>query len=202
MNRRSFIQSTLLGATAATALATPIFAADPWVNDLNKYFNDLRTAFATFSQTDPNGRKTSGRFYLQKPGKMRFEYDDPKYPLTVSDGNTLAIFDPKSNTGPQTYPQNITPVSLLARDNVDLTGTKFVKKITKKGNEGLISLYDPANAQYGELILRVDIAKRALLGWQAVDQAGGRTTISLSNLSQSVAMNPNLFNIVKIKNSR
>ena len=199
MERRDFI--TLLGASAATAVAAPSLSAEAWVGKLNAYFNSVKTAFAPFTQTNPNGSKVTGRFYLSKPGKMRFEYDDPKQPMLVADGAVMAVFDKKSNMGPQKYPQINNPLSLLAKSNLDLTGTKYVRKISQSPSTGeaLITVADPSKSQYGSLILRVNMKESKLKGWQAIDKGGNRTTISLHDFHTGVAMNPDLFNIVKLQ---
>ncbi len=193
-----------MAASTACAVAAPSLGAEAWIVNLNNYFNSIKTAFAPFTQTNPNGSKVSGRFYLSKPGKMRFEYDDPKQPLVVADGSVLAVFDPKTNMGPSKYPQVNNPLTLLAKNNLDLTGTKFVRKIEKSPSTGeaLITIADPAKAQYGSLILRVNTSQNKIKGWQAIDKAGNRTTVALNDFHAGVAMNPDLFNIVKIQNSQ
>lgn len=200
MERRHFLLTGAAGLIFAKATAS--VAAEPWVADMNTYLNSVKTAFAPFSQVDASGRKASGRFYLQKPGKMRFEYDQKEFPLTVTDGTAIAIFDPKSNAGPQTYPQNTTPVSLISKSNIDLMNTKFVTRMEKNGNEGLITMVDPARPKVGSLILRVDLKNPTIKGWQAIDQAGNKTTVTFPEFHTGVAMNPSLFDIVKIKNSK
>lgn len=200
MDRRNFIVAGAAGLIFSKA--TVSVATEPWVQSINNYLNSVQTAFAPFTQVDPNGQQATGRFYLQKPGKMRFEYDSDQFPLTVSDGTAIAIFDPRSNDGPQTYPQNSTPVSLISRSDVDLMSNRFVTRIEKNGDDGLITLVDPGRAQYGSLILRVGISNPTVKGWQAIDQAGGRTTVTMSQFNVGVAMNSNLFNIVQIRNSR
>ncbi len=200
MDRRNFIVAGLAGL--AFSRASSSVAAEAWVQSINNYMNSVKSAFAPFSQVDASGKSASGRFYLQKPGKMRFEYDQKDFPLTVSDGTSIAIFDNKSNTGPQIYPQNMTPVSLISKSNVDLTRSKFVTKIAKQGNEALITMADPAHPNYGSITVRYSISNPTIKGWQAVDQSGNRTTVTLQSFNTDVAMNPSLFNIVKIKNSR
>lgn len=192
-----------MAASTACAVAAPSLSAEAWIENLNRYFNSVKTAFAPFTQTNPNGSKVSGRFYLSKPGKMRFEYDDPKQPLLVADGSILAIFDPKTNLGPSKYPQINNPLTLLAKSNLDLTSTKFVRRIERgaSSNEALITIADPAKAQYGSLILRVNMKENAIKGWQAIDKGGNRTTIALNAFHAGVAMNPDLFNILKIQRS-
>lgn len=193
MERRNF----LLTATAGLFMsqATGLFAAEAWVTELNTYMNSIKTAFAPFSETGPSGKKASGKFYLQKPGKMRFEYDQKDRAMVIADGTTIAILDPKSNSQNQKYPQNQTPVSMISKANVDLMSSPFIKKLEKNGNEALITMVDPKRPNIGTLIVRVDMASRTIKGWQSIDQSGGKTTISFPEFHEGVAMNAGWFNI-------
>lgn len=196
MKRRSLIINSL----AFSALAgMKVNAAEAWVNSINQYFNSIDSAYALFTQYEGSGKTSKGRFFLDKPGKMRFEYDAPNPALVVADGTALAIFDKKSNTGPQTYPQNSTPLSILAKSNVDLTSNKFVRQFKKSGGEGFVLVQDPARPNIGTLELRFRISPGKLLGWKSTDQSGTVTTVELSELHTGLAIAPDLFNIVKIK---
>ncbi len=181
-------------ASSALAVAAPSTSAEAWVQTLNQQFNAIKTAYAPFTQTNPNGSTVSGRWFLSKPGKMRFEYDDPNQPMMIANGQQIAVFDNKSNTGPKKYPQLDSPLSLLARNNLDLMGTHYVQKIQKTGNnEALVTVTDPNRAQYGSLIIRTNLSSGALLGWQSVDRAGNKTTITLRDFRSGIAMNEDLF---------
>lgn len=199
MDRRNFLYLTT--AIIGSSLCTGAFAAEAWIENLNSAFNSVRTAYAPFVQTNPNGARIKGRFYMYKPGKMRFEYDDKRYPLTVADGKILAIFDQKSRLGPQKYPQGSTPVSLLARTDISLTDSQFVRKINQNASNGeaLITLADPKNPQYGQIIIRYSTRDNQLKGWESIDRSGARTQVELESWNTGLELNPALFDIVKIE---
>src|SRR5690242_10455420 len=44
---------------------------------VSAYLSSLQTLVGQFVQVGPDGTKTKGDFYIQKPGKVRFEYDPP-----------------------------------------------------------------------------------------------------------------------------
>ena len=54
------------------------------------YLNSISTLNARFQQVDSNNKRASGRIYIQKPGKLRFEYDPPTPVLIVANGRHLA----------------------------------------------------------------------------------------------------------------
>src|SRR6267378_647557 len=65
---------------------------------VNNYFNSVTTLVGKFVQVGPDGNKTEGLFYMQKPGKIRFEYDPPSPIELISDGDTVAVRDRKLAT--------------------------------------------------------------------------------------------------------
>src|SRR6185436_19547556 len=146
MNRRS-----LLLAVPALALAAALPAAAQSVNvtAINAYLTALRSAQGTFRQTNPNGSVQTGRFYLQKPGKIRFEYDTPKGAMVIADGSWVGVFDPKSNRNPTRYPLNKTPLSLLLRDRLSLAEPGLVLGATRDADGTAITVVDPRAPQEG-----------------------------------------------------
>src|SRR5256884_4800478 len=72
---------------------------------VSSYLSSLQTLVGNFVQVGPDGSKTKGDFYIQKPGKVRFEYDDPSPIAIIADGSSLAERAPKVST------QDIAPLS-------------------------------------------------------------------------------------------
>ena len=80
------------GKTFATDVAgapVPLIVAKAQAARVSSYLSSLQTLVGNFVQVGPDGSKTKGDFYIQKPGKMRFEYDDPNPIAIVADGQTL-----------------------------------------------------------------------------------------------------------------
>src|ERR1051326_1487544 len=91
-------------------------------NDLDRLslsLNAIHSFKAEFVQNDPNGAVEQGEVYVQKPGKMRFEYRPPSALTVVSDGIDVAVFNKKLNTTDR-YPLSTTPLNLLLSDRVNL----------------------------------------------------------------------------------
>ena len=86
---------------------------------------------AASRQTNPDRSTQTGTFYLQKPGRIRFEYDKPKGAMVIADGAWVGVFDPKSNRNPTRYPLDKTPLSLLLRDRLSLTEPGLVLGATR-----------------------------------------------------------------------
>lgn len=193
MDRRNFL--TALAAFPALSLGGAVFAQNATVDGLNEYLTSLVSATARFQQDNADGTSSTGRFYLQKPGKLRFEYDPPHNSLIIADGQVLAIFDKKSRRGPQRYPQSDTPLSLLSRNDIDVTRSKFVRRIENEGALSKVTLFDPDNPNNG--VMRMDFSRKPveLKAFHTTDKSGLTTSIYLGELSQGQSLDSKLFNI-------
>ena len=72
-----------------------------------------------FVQIGADGRRASGNFYLQKPGKVRFEYDPPSPIDIIADGSSVVVRDRRLATQ-DLYPLSQTPLRFLLADRIDL----------------------------------------------------------------------------------
>src|SRR3977135_1839993 len=76
---------------------------------VSSYLSSLQTLVGNFVQVASDGSKTKGDFYIQKPGKLRFEYDAPSQIAIDADGSALAVRDKKLAT------QDVHPLSQTPR---------------------------------------------------------------------------------------
>ena len=98
---------------------------------ISAYLNAMRTAEGSFVQIAPNGETSDGRFYISRPGRIRFEYTPPNPTLVVSDGTWVAVFDLRT-CSQQTAPLSETPLDILLRDRVDLRKEGAVTGIERR----------------------------------------------------------------------
>lgn len=192
MNRR-----TLLAALAAQPLLAGAAAAQGVnVAAIDAYLRSLRVAEGQFRQTNPNGSVQTGRFYLAKPGRIRFEYDQPAGAMVIADGINVAVFDPKSNRVSSRYPLGRTPLSLLLRDNLSLTEPGMVLGATRDAGGVNITVVDPRAPNEGRLVLTFSENPVALTKWVVIPKTGQRTAVSVTGLrTGGAAPDRSLFNI-------
>jgi outer membrane lipoprotein-sorting protein len=193
MDRRFFIAA--LVAAPLVSFGSIASAQNVVVDELNAYLNSLQSATASFTQESADGSTATGTFYLQKPGKMRFEYDAPSPALLVADGNALAVFDKKSNRGPQRYPQSGTPLSLLTRSDIDIRRSKFVQQLEAGTTQMHLTLFDPAEPGNGSIKMIFDRNPMALVEWIIVDGSGLESVVRLGNMTTNISLNRALFSI-------
>lgn len=191
MHRRIFLQTT------AAALAATGLSADPIpLLRISDYFNDLETLEARFLQIAPDGARSSGTFYIRRPGRARFEYDPPQEALVMAGGGQLAIFDGKSNTGrPEQYPLRRTPLIVILEKTVDLSNAAAIVAHSGTPEATVVVAQDPENPGYGriELVFADDPVR--LVEWTTVDATGARTRVVLQSLRTGHAIPNRLFSI-------
>lgn len=174
----------LLVTGTAACLAGPALAAPVPLNALSQYLNGLRTAEADFTQINDDGTISTGRIYIQRPGRVRFEYSPPDETLVMAGGGQVAVFDGKSNTArPEQYPLSQTPLKIILEQNVDLAQRDMVVGHRQEGAKTIVVAQDPANPQYGRIELVFTADPIELRQWVIVDGQGARTTVVLGDLS-------------------
>jgi outer membrane lipoprotein-sorting protein len=162
---------------------------------VSNYLSSLQTLVGNFVQVGPDGSKTKGDFYIQKPGKVRFEYEAPSPIAIIADGSALAVRDRKLATQ-DIYPLSQTPLRFLLSDRIDLLKDTNVVNVT--ADELFISVtIEEKQALIGtsRLMLMVGAKDGQLKQWTVTDPQGYDTTIAVYNLDTSKKVDPGLFKI-------
>jgi outer membrane lipoprotein-sorting protein len=151
------------------------------------YLQALNGADGRFEQTDDRGRVVEGKWFLQRPGKMRFEYDPPSSLLVVSDGRQVKTWDPRLETF-NAYPLSETPLSLFLDKTIRFDRGVIITDI-KSNASGFTLRARSRNKTVGG---SVDLAFSqtgdgpvALRQWTIIDSQGKGTTVRLLSLSES-----------------
>lgn len=205
MNRRSFFRSLGMPFAAMaflTVLALPATAEKISLQELSRYMNALTTAEADFTQINADGSISTGRIFIQRPGRVRFEYAAPDRTLVLAGGGQVAIFDAKSNQPPEQYPLSRTPLSIILAANVDLGRAKMVVGHTVDGNTTRVRAQDPEHPEYGSIELVFTAGPTELRQWVIRDDAGGETTVILGEMKKGGALKASLFNITVATDQR
>lgn len=145
-----------------------------------------------FTQYGSDGTVSSGKVYLQRPGKLRFDYDPPNALLIVSDGVTLTQLDRKLETEDK-VPLSATPLNYFLRSNVNLANDTEVIGLTKDASEMRVTARDGSGEIDGTITMVFDARTLALKAWIIGDSFGSETRVQLSNLSYNGQLDPRLF---------
>lgn len=194
MNRRIFL-SLSTAALAAVAVSLPALAQPLSLAALSRYLNSFQTAEATFTQINPDESMATGRLYIHRPGRVRFEYDPPERNLVLAAAGSVNIFDARSNQGPTVYPLRRTPLNLILAANVDLTRERMVVRHYTEGPTTVVVAQDPAHPEYGSIRLVFSADPIELRQWIVTDDMGRETTVILGDMRTGVQVPPRLFNV-------
>lgn len=188
-------RTALLAPLFAAMLAFPAHAEKIGLGTLNTYLNGLTTVEAPFTQVNADGTISTGRLFIKRPGRVRFEYDPPDRSLVLAGGGQVAIFDAKSNQPPEQYPLSRTPLSLILDEKVDLARAKMVVGHVEQEATTRLAAQDPAHPEYGtiELVFTPDPVE--LRQWVITDDLGSQTTVILGEMKKGGDLPPSLFSI-------
>lgn len=165
------------------------------VDKVSGYLTGIRTLVGDFVQVGPDGSKTEGQIYLQKPGRVRFEYAPPSPIELVADGQSLVVRDRKLATQ-DLYPLGQTPLRFLLADRVDLLRDTNVVGVYSDNIFTTVVIEEKKTlGGTHKLMLMFGAQDLALKQWTVTDPQGFDTTVAVYNLDMTKRPDPSLFKI-------
>ncbi len=200
----------LLGVSAQIAAADPVAkpvapvapvelsgkAEDQAIKRADEFLSSAQTMVGDFVQTNStDGRQSEGKIYIQKPGKLRFEYANPATLEVIADGNKVAVNDRKMKTQ-ETYSIGNTPLKFLLQEKIDLKADTQILNVLQTPDEVMI-LVDDRTTFGGTSRIRLifDAQTFQLNRWQVRDPQGYETLVTLYNIDFQQKPDPKLFKI-------
>lgn len=153
-----------------------------------------KTARGDFAQTNPDGSVVTGNFALNRPGRMRFDYDEPTPVLIVSDGTTVAMEDTELETVDR-VPIGSTPLGLILSTELNIDEDIEVLSILQNSERIGIRVSDASGELEGTLTMVFDKVSYDLLGWLTVDGNSQTTVVDLMDVETNVRIDPRLFRL-------
>jgi outer membrane lipoprotein-sorting protein len=167
----------------------------------NRALNGVSAMQGRFVQVSPDGARAEGAFYMQRPGKLRFEYDPPSSLLIVSDGSVVALRDSALRTTDRT-PLRSTPLNLVLRSQVDLARDARIVRVSRQGEWTLVTARDRSGQTDGAITMHFFGDSNELRSWDVVDMTGARTRIALSDITRPASLDRALFRLEDMLDSR
>ena len=191
-----------LAAVAALAGALPVHAQSSLseadraaLNQAQSYLQGLTSAQGTFVETGAGGQRREGRFYLQRPGRMRFEYTTPSGLLVVADGSNVKRWDPRLEVFRQ-VPLSQTPLSTFLAREVRLDQGVTIERVTRMQSGAFaITARDARRPRDGQVILAFAGNPLRLQEWTITDAQGARTRTQLTTLQPAPGLAASLFRL-------
>ncbi len=177
-------QTVLQGAERAAALARA-----------NTALNSVSRLQARFEQASSGGGRASGVVYMQRPGRLRFEYDAPATLLIVSDGNVVYLRDTALRNTDRT-PLRSTPLNLILRQQINLERDARITRVATEGDRWIVvTARDRSGQTDGEITMFFEGPNAQLRAWDVTDATGARTRINLTNITQPANFSASLFRL-------
>jgi outer membrane lipoprotein-sorting protein len=168
---------------------------------ISLYLSSVQTMVGNFVQIGPDGQRTQGTFYIQKPGKVRFEYNPPTPIDIIADGSSVVVRDRNLATQ-DLYPLSQTPLRYLLADRIDLLRDTDVVSVTQDDTFVTVMVEEKQLVVgTSRLMVMFDAKDLALKQWTVTDPQGLDTTVAVYNLDATKKPDPNLFVINYTRNS-
>ncbi|GGB39639.1 outer-membrane lipoprotein carrier protein [Roseibium aquae] len=171
------------------------------LQDVNAYFNSVKTMHGDFVQFGPDGSQLEGKFYLARPGKVRFYYNPPARLDIIADGKSVSVKDRKLATQ-DIWPLNQTPLRFLLAENINLQTEAQVTDVLVEPDLITVVLTDQTTFNSGILTLIFDAKSYELKQWTVTDAQGYDTSVAVYNVTSNGPTNPDLFKIDYLANVR
>lgn len=186
------------GAAAADATAltlTPQDKAD--IERVETYLNGLKSLKAHFVQVAPNGAISEGTAWIERPGRLRFQYDPPSPFLLLASSGVLTFHDGSLHQD-SNIPLGRTPLGILLSDHVTLSGAVTVTGIHREPGQLQVTVVRTADPGDGSLTLTFSEQPLALRQWTVVDAQRRETHITLYDIKTGGTYDRQLFDQVTI----
>jgi outer membrane lipoprotein-sorting protein len=164
------------------------------LQEISVALSQVQTMNGEFVQFNPNGEQLQGKFYIARPGRVRFQYDPPATVRVVADGKSVLIFDKKLQTY-DIWPLSQTPLRLLLDSSLDLTTSERVTRVGVAPDLVEVELQDETRFSAGTLNLIFDRTSHELRQWTVTDQQGLQTMVALYNVESGQSLDDDLFDI-------
>lgn len=186
----------LLAGTGWDAHATLSERDQADVARAEAYINDIGTLKARFFQFTSTGEYAEGAFYIDRPGRMRIEYDPPVPVLIVADG-TFLVYNDTELGQVNRVPLLASPASVLLRENLRLEGDGLsVTSVERSASVVQITVAQTDDPLAGSIMLTFSEKPMALRKWTVTDAQGTVTDFALVDPRFGVQLDPALFRFV------
>jgi outer membrane lipoprotein-sorting protein len=165
------------------------------VERVNGYLSGVQALSGKFIQIGPDGSRTQGDFVISKPGRVRFEYDDPSPIELIADGSSVVVRDRRLATQ-DVYPLSQTPLRFLLSDRVDLAkDTHLVAVYADDVFVTVVAEEKSGIVGTSRLMIMFSAKDMQLKQWTVTDPQGYDTTVAVYNLDTSKRPDPAMFKI-------
>ncbi|ABR61879.1 outer membrane lipoprotein carrier protein LolA [Sinorhizobium medicae] len=187
---------TMFGSKHASAQASAV------AQRIADHFSSVKTMAGEFVQFGPRGEQTGGKFYIRRPGRIRFNYEAPSPMRVIADGKSVVIGNMKLKTW-DIYPLSKTPLNLLLSERIDLS-SKMVRDVKVEADLITIVLGDRSIFGDSTITMMFDPKSYNLRQWTITDAQRKDTSVMIFNVRTGIALDDKVFRIPydEVRNKR
>jgi len=158
------------------------------------YLDALTCDKGRFEQIDARGALTTGTFFLQRPGRARFDYDPPSGLVIASNGFKVTVVDRRLKTI-QGYPLAFTPLGLFLARNIRLDRGVVVTAVDRTVAGFSLTARDRRHPNQGSIEMTFTDDPIRLAGWTVTDSRGQSVQVRLAALTPATPQNGRFFEL-------
>lgn len=204
-SRRLVLSGSVMGLVAALlprlGRAAPLSAADDAdVARVVAYLNAIHTLQSHFQQIAGDGSDSSGIIYVERPGKLRLDYNPPVPIMILADGQGLYYWDKKLEQLTQSPVQD-TPAWFLLRPQISASGDISVTRLDRKPGFLQITMVETANPDLGSVTVTLSDRPLELRQWTVIDAQNRPVTVTLTDPRFNIPISPRQFDWIDPRTS-
>ncbi len=192
VNRRALIGSLLAIAAGPAAWAALPPEDRQIVARIEGWLQGITTLRARFTQLAPDGRMSTGRVFLQRPGRLRFDYDPPSRVQLIATDWRLIFVDWAARQV-NVLPLSQTPLAFLLDAEVRLSGEIEVRSVQRRAGEIALEVVRTREPDQGSVVLVFAEEPLELRRWAVTDPQGLTTVLLVEEPEYGVPLDPALF---------
>lgn len=199
MRRRALLAGILSAVPLVAGAQTPTAQDRADLARVETYLNGLRALKARFTQVAPDGAISQGLAWIQRPGRMRFQYDAPS-PLLLVAGRGLVVYYDRELEQTTNIPIGETPLGILLRDDLSLSGGDVkVVRVERLPGQLQVTVLRSATPADGTLTLIFSDPPLVLRQWIVLDAQRQVTRVSLNNIETGGSFDQDMFSFINPK---
>ena len=192
----SLVSASLAAAVTISSIApAQAQSRQEILRNISKHFSAVPTMTGRFVQFGPRGRQTQGKFWLKRPGKIRFDYSKPATLTVKANGRTVSVYNSKLKTRDY-LPLSKTPLKLLLARKIS-PNNRAIKSVKAANGIATVVLADRRMFGASKITLMFDAKTYDLRQWTIRDKQGRDTSVIISNVKKNVGIPNKLFRIQK-----
>jgi outer membrane lipoprotein-sorting protein len=190
--RRSLLLLPLAIAWSRAALAALPPTDREIVARIEAWLQGVTTLRARFTQLAPDGRMSTGRVFLHRPGRLRFDYDPPSRVQLIATDWRLIFVDWAARQV-NVLPLSQTPLAFLLDEKVQLSGELEVRRVQRRAGEIALEVVRAKEPDQGRVVMVFAEQPIELRRWAVTDPQGLTTTLLIEEPEYGVPLDPALF---------